>query len=371
MVRRSQVFSTGIVVLLVACGGKTGNGDVPPTPATTTTSPSIEPPPLLRDGGASPTRRVSCKSGTTTLGTFSNERALHVVVSIEAGVVLASTRDAAGSVRVRILRDATKGLEDLATSAKSSGALAASATHVAFADDTGATAIAIADGSKKTLAQGDGSPRFLGLREKELATVRGATLTRHPLDGSQASQVCIGGTCTVAGVSAFDAHSGTMALVDTEGALYTGTDVGLRRVASDAKGPVAVGAGFVAFVVATPGAAMPSLGLFRPLEEDVELFPLPASKGTTCALNGVETRQIASDGARLAFATKESYPCAESAQALAFASRASRPDAATELSGAKGAVDVAADDTCIYALVERPQGNAIVTQLVSIDSRAR
>ena len=92
---------------------------------------------------------------------------------------------------------------------------------------------------------------------------------------------------------------------------------------------------------------------------------------TTCGPNVVETRQIASDGARLAFATKESYPCGESAQALAFASRASRPDAATELPGAKGAVDVAADDTCIYALVERPQGNAIVTQLVSIESRAR
>ena len=76
MLGRSQVFSAGIVVFLVACGGKTGNGEAPPAPSTTTTAPSIEPPPVLRDGGPSPIRKVSCKPGTTTLGTFTNELSL-------------------------------------------------------------------------------------------------------------------------------------------------------------------------------------------------------------------------------------------------------------------------------------------------------
>ncbi len=360
------------VAFCFGCGGKVGDG-TPPSPTTTTPTslPFTEPPSRPSGGGSA--RRVTCKPGEATLGTFPNERALRVVVSLETGVVATSTRDASGSVRVRVLRDPAKGLEDLGTFPKSSGALAASPTHVAFANDTAAVTVSVADGSKKSLAQGDGSPAFLGLRESEVVAVRGAKVSRHPFDGGPASQVCLGSTCTVAGVASFDSRAGTMALVDTEGALYTGTDVGLRKVATGAKGSIAVGAGFVSFVMSASGAPeKPSLAIFRPLEEDVELFALPTSNGLGCGPSAVEVLALASDGARLAFATKESYPCAESPQALAFASRASRLDAAAELPGAKNAVTVATDDTCVYALVERAQGgNTLATMLVSIENRAR
>lgn len=377
--RSTGAFSTGffffVTCFVAACGGRVGDGEgsaAPPSPLPSTTATSV--PPSPSDGGA-PSRRVTCKPGETTLGTFAGERPIAIVVSVDTGALLASTRTASGAARFRVLRDATKGLEELATLDKASGALAASSTHLAFAADSGAMVLALqgaGQGAAQPLATAEGSPTFIGLRDKELVAVHGAKVSRHPLSGGAASQVCLGSTCTVPGIVAFAARGSSMALVDTERALYTGTDVGLRKVAGSAKGPLAMGAAFVAFVVENPNApSTPSLGLFRPLEEDVELFPLPATKGKGCAPSAVEARSLASDGARLAFATKESYPCGDSDQAVAFASRASQPQAGTELPGAKGAVAIASDETCIYALVERTQGGSFDTQLVSIESRAR
>ena len=359
--------STGFLVLLVtaSCGGRVGDGDATPTPTTSPTSTAFPLPTVPASDGGVAARAIPCTSGK--LGSFSGEVPLHIAVSAETGAVVATSKDGAGLVHVRLLRDAKNGLEEIAAVKGGSGAVAASATHVAFADDTKTTVVALSGGTKR--AFDTGAATFLGFRDKDLVVVTGAKVVRHPLDGSTAQPVCLGSTCTIAGIAAFDARAGTMAIIDTEGALYTGTDVGLRKVATGARAPLAVGAGFVAFV--TGAAKDRRLAMFRPLEEETELFPLPARATPACGPTDVDVVGLASDGARLAFATKESYPCAESPESFAFASRAVRPYEANELTSAKGATAVASAATCVYALVEQAEGARTTTHVVAVEHVAR
>lgn len=342
------------VVLLAsasACGGKVGEeGPAPtPTPTPTTTASTPPPPPPVVDGGVGP-RQVACKGGSSSLARLPGERAAHVAVALDTGVLVLSSRDASDKVHVRALRDPVKGLEELSVHAGAATAVAASGRRIAYADDKGVVVVSVADGARVTLPIA-APVRFLGLRDTDAFVVTDAGLARYPLAGGAEQAICIGPTCKVPGIAGFDVRGATLAVVGTDGALYVGTDVGLRRAAGAVPGPVAVGSGFVAFVSANPASPkLPSLGIFRPLDEEVELYPLPVTKGA-CAPNQVEMLGLASDGARLAFNTKESYPCAEAPQNVAFASRASRPEAGIVLVGAAGAAALAVDDLCAYALL--------------------
>lgn len=350
-------FGATVVLLacVSACGGKVGDGGSTPSPSTTSTTP---PPPPGTDGGVAP-RQVACKGGSSSLAKFPGERAAHVAVALDTGVVVLSSRDAADKVHVRALRDAAKGLEELSVHSGAATSVAASGRRIAFADDKGVVVVSVTDGARVTIPVA-APVRFLGLRDTDAFVVTDAGLTRYPLTGTAGGPeqaVCIGPTCSIPGVAGFDVRGATLAVVSTDGALYVGTDVGLRRAAIAAPGPVAVGSGFVAFV--SPNAAspkLPSLGVFRPLDEEVELFPLPVTK-SACAPNQVDVLGLASDGARLAFNTKESYPCAESPQNVAFASRASRPEAGLVVAGATGAAALAIDDVCAYALLGNPDAS--------------
>ncbi len=351
-------FRASVVLLacLGACGGKVGDGGTTPSPSATATTPP--PPPPGGDGGVAP-RQITCKGGSTSLAKFPGERAAHVAVALDTGVVVLSSRDPADKVHVRALRDAAKGLEELSVHSGPATSVAASGRRIAYADDKGVVVVNVADGARVTIPVA-APVRFLGLRDTDAFVVTDAGLARYPLTGAAGGPeqaICIGPTCTVAGVAGFDVRGATLAVVSTEGALYVGTDQGLRRAALAVPGPVAVGSGFVAFVSPNSAAPkLPSLGVFRPLDEEVELFPLPATK-SACAPDQIDVLGLASDGARLAFNTKESSPCAESPQNVAFASRASRLEAGILVAGASGAAALAIDDVCAYALLASPDAS--------------
>lgn len=347
------------LVLAAGCGGKVGDGGSPgPAQGPTTSDPSPNVP--ASDGGTA-FAKVPCASGT--LATFPGESALRIAIAGETGAIVTTSKDGAGRVRVRVLRDAKKGLEDLATT-EGSGAVAVSPTHVAWADGATTVVTGIDGTNRRVLASG--AATFLGFRDKDVVVAGASTVVRFPLDGSAALPICLGSTCTVGAIVSFDARAGTIAIVDQEGALYMGAEVGLRRVATFARGPVAVGAGFVAFT--SGSGAERRLALYRPLEDETELFSLPAASGPSCAASEVDVLGLASDGARLAFATKESYPCGSGPAHLAFASRATRPQDGKELSTARGTRAVAATETCVYTLVERTSGDHTDTDVVAVES---
>lgn len=366
-------FGAFLVLLLAsagACGGKVGAEGPAPSPITTATGTATTPPPGS-DAGVSP-RQVVCKSGSASLAKFAGERAGHVAVALDTGVVVFSSQDATDKVHVRALRDAAKGPEELSVHSGGATAVAASGRRIAYADDKGVVVVSVPDGARITIPVA-APVRFLGLRDTDAFVVTDAGLARYPLTAGGAAgpeqAVCIGPTCGVAGIAGFDVRGAALAVVSTDGALYVGTDVGLRRAGVAVPGPVAVGSGFIAFIAPNAGPKLPSLGLFRPLDEEVELFALPVTKGA-CG-PGVDVAQVdvlglASDGARLAFNTKESYACAEAPASAAFTSKAARPDLGALVAGASGAVAVALDDVCVYALLGGPD-----VSLVSFESPAR